>query len=303
MAPWRLWLLTRRTVEGFVESGGTRLAAAIAYYALLSLFPLVITLVAGAATVVSEERARSEVVNPIVEALPLSDEGAADLSDVLAGAGGGAGAVGVVSLVGLLWTASGMMGAIRAGLTAVTRAEDGRPFLRGKLVDLAMVLLTGALLLLSAGITLLTRVADERVLEPLGLSGPLGVFIGLGTPIVLAFVVLSALLRLVPARPMAWEGVWRGALGGSLALWGLTHGFAFYVENFGRYNAIYGSLGAVVAFLAFVFLASLVLLVTASAASRWPAVARAEKPEPGDGDGEPLTRRIRRALAGLVVRR
>jgi membrane protein len=217
-------------------------------------------------------------------------------------AGGGAGAVGLAGLAGLLWTASGMMGAIRAGLTTVTGVEQGRPFLRAKLVDLVMVLLAGAVLLVSTTVTVVMRVADEQVLEPLGLSGPAGALIGTATPIVLAFAVLTALLRLAPAEPIPWAGVWRGALGGAIGLWVLTTGFGIYVRNFGRYNAVYGSLGAVVAFLVFVFLAAMLLLITAAAASRWQDVARASRPRDQGAGGSPAER-VRRALSGLVVRR
>jgi membrane protein len=94
MALWRGWLLVRRTAGAFAESGGTRLAAAIAYYALLSLFPLVIVLVAAVGTVLSAEQARDQVIEPIVSALPLTEQGAADLRGALEGAGTGARAVG-----------------------------------------------------------------------------------------------------------------------------------------------------------------------------------------------------------------
>ena len=302
MAPWRLWLLTRRTVGGFTESGGTRLAAAIAYYALLSLFPLAVVLVAGASLVLPEEGARAEVVDRIVEGMPLSESGRDDLRGALEGAIAGAGAVGIVSLVALMWTASGLMGAVRTGLTAVTHADDSRPWLRGKAVDLVMVLLTGVVFIVAAGSTVAARVAGESVLEPIGLGALTGPLLGILTPIALAFLVLGALLRLVPAEPIPWSGVWRGAAAGAVAVWALATGFGVYVENFGRYNALYGSLGAAAALLVFVFLTAIVLLATAAAAAYWPEVAAATRPE-RTGPDEPVGRKVRRALLGLVVRR
>lgn len=302
MAPWRAWQLLQRTVRGFSGEGGTRLAAAIAYYVLLSLFPLVIALVAGAG-LVPGVGGREEIVDRVVDALPLTAEGADDLRGALLDAGSSAGAVGVVGLVGLLWTASGMMGAIRTGLTAVTGGEAPRPFLVGKLVDVTMVALVGLVLLASAALTVTMRVADQRVLDPLGLPDAAGAALGVLAPLLLAFGVLIGLLRLVPAEPVPWAGAWRGAVGGAVALWALATGFAVYVENFSRYNAIYGSLGAVAAFLVFVFLAAIVLLLTAAAAAAWPEVARMRRaPEP-DPYGRPAGERIRRALAGLVLRR
>lgn len=303
MAPWRLWLLVRRTAEGFTGAGGTRLAAAIAYYALLSVFPLVIALVAAATLVLGGADARSSVADEIVDALPLSGSGADELRSVLLDAGRAAGTIGALSLIGLLWTASGMMGAIRAGLTAVTGGDAPRPFLAGKLVDLAMVLLTGVVFLCSTGLTISTRLAQERLLDPLGLPSGAGALLGVAAPVGLAFATLVALLRFVPAHPVPWPGVWRGALAGAAALWGLATGFAVYVDNFARYNAIYGSLGAVAAALVFVFLAAVVLLVTASAAASWPDVASARRPPEPDPYGRPAGERVRRALLGLVVRR
>jgi membrane protein len=194
-----------------------------------------------------------------------------------------------------------MMGAIRAGLSAVTGAEQRRPFVHGKLVDLAMVLLAGGAILVSTAMTLVSRLAQDELLAPIGLSGAWGVSVEVVAPVLLAFVVLVALLRLVPATQIAWEGVWRGALGGALALWVLTNCFAFYVQGFSRYNAVYGSLGAVVAFLVFVFLAAIVLLMTAAAAARWCEVGRASRPVAATGGPSPAVR-VRRALAGLVGR-
>lgn len=302
MAPWRLWLLAQRTAGGFIHAGGTRLAAAIAYYALLSVFPLVIALVAGANLLPGVGQARDDIVDEIVAGVPLTGEASDDLRRILLGAGEAAGTVGAVSLLGLLWTASGMMGAIRTGLTAVTGGGEPRPFLVGKALDILMVALTGVLFLCSSALTVATRVAEERIAGS-GLPTAAGVVLGIAAPILLAFGTLVALLRFVPSHPIAWGGVWAGATGGALALWALGTGFAVYVGNFGRYNAVYGSLGAVAAVLVFVFLAAVVLLVTAAAAACWDEVRAARRaPEP-DPYGRPAAERVRRALMGLVVRR
>lgn len=301
MPPWRLWLLARRAVEGFAAAGGTRLAAAIAYYALLSLFPLVILLVAAGSLVLDEATVRERIADRIAGALPLTESGAADVRDLLAGAGGRAAAVGLAGLAGLLWSASGMMGALRAGVTAVSGPEPGRPFLRGKLVDLGMIAGVGVLLLASAATTVTARVAREQVLEPIGVPGA-GTLIGILVPIALATATLLVLIRLVPAAPPSRAGALRAAVAGGVALWALATGFGLYVANFGRYNAIYGSLGTIVALMVFAWLAAIVVLLAAAAAAAWEDVARERPPGPS-GDGEPLRRRARRALAGLVVRR
>ena len=299
MKLWRVTLLVERASGGFATAGGTRLAAAISYYALLSLVPLFLMLVAAANLVVGSEDARADLVDQIVDGLPLTADGAEQARDILMAAGGGTSAVGLASVVGLLWAASGMMGAIRTGLGAVSGAEHRRGFVLAKLVDLGMVLFAGGLLLAAAVLTVAMRVADERLLAPLGIPGA-ETLAGLVVPIALTFVTLAVLLRFVPAERIAWNGVWRGALGGSVALWAAATGFAFYVDNFSRYNVIYGSLGAVVVFLIFVYLAALILLLTAAAAAAWPDLASRRSPPPANPYGPPARQRVRNLLRGLV---
>ena len=302
MRLWRARLLVARGAGEFATAGGTRLAAAIAYYGLLSLVPLFLALVSAANLVLGSGDARDDVIDHVVDNLPLSADGVEDAREILLAAGDGTGTVGLVSLAGLLWTASGMMGAIRTGITRVTSSRRPRPFLLGKLIDLAMVVLTGALLLTSAGLTVTMRVAGEEVSGLLGIPG-VEALAGIAAPILLAFLTLSLLLRFVPAEPLAWPGAWRGAAAGAVALWAATTGFAFYVENFGRYNVVYGSLGAVVVFLLFAYIAALILLLAAAVAGAWSEVAEMDHPPPDDPYRAPWPVRVRRALRRLVLPR
>lgn len=299
---WRLRLLAERGIGGFMHAGGTRLAAAIAYYALLSIAPLFLMLVAGADLVLGQGEARDEVLERITESLPLTADGQTQVREILDAVGEGAGTVGLVGLIGLLWSASGMMGAIRTGITHVSGDETPRPFILGKLIDIAMVLLTGALLLASAALTVTMRVAGEEVLGRLGIPGT-AALVGFAAPLVLTFLTLTLLLRFVPANPIKWAGAWRAAAVGSLALWLATSGFAYYVDNFGRYNVVYGSLGAVVIFLLFVFIAALILLLTAALAGAWAEISDMEHPPPDNPYAPPTSVRVRGFLRGLVSRR
>lgn len=296
---WRLPLLVERSMRAFLDAGGTRLAAAISYYALLSLVPLVLVLVSVADLLFGSAGTRERIIDEVVDALPLTADGTEQLRDVLLSASAGTGTLGLVGLLGLLWAAGGMMGAIRVGVTAATGASRAHPLVIGKLIDLAMVLLSGALLIASSVLTVVARVADEEFLSPLGL--PLAsTLVGLVAPVILTFITLIVLLRWVPATPVPWSGAWRGGLFGSIALWTAGAGFAFYVDNFARYNAIYGSLGAVVVFLVFVYLAAVILLVAAALAGTWPELARAAGPPPENPYAPPRAHRVRGVLRGLV---
>lgn len=297
--------LTGRTISKLLEDDGPQLAAAIAYRVLFSIFPLVIVLSGIFGIVVRATGVRADVVDAVVRNVPLDASGEESLRKLLEGATGGDSAVGLVAFVGVVWAASGMMAAIRSALNRAWDVEDPRPFLRGKLVDVALVFAAGLGVLASLALTIAAR-ALGGTLARAGVpadSGWAQVAIGALVPLALAFGVTLFLYRAVPAAEVRLEDAWPAALGTAVAFVGAQNLFAVYVDNFANYNAIYGSLGAVIAFMFFVYLASLVFLVGAQAAAALPHV-RAEQraADPDAADGEPFLLQAKRLLKGLWIR-
>lgn len=297
---WRAGEWSRRALFRFFGRSGPRLAAAVAYYVLLSVFPLVLVLVSVAGAVLTDPGLREDFVDALADALPVTASGADSIDSVLRGMASSAGTVGVVSALGLLWTASGMMAALRGGLDALMGADDAvpRPFLQGKLVDLAMLVAAALLVAGSAGATIADRVAREQVVDPLGLPGIALAVARVVVPVGLAVGVLVILLRWVPSRGPRLRHVWPSALIGAVALWALTFGFATFVDNFGNYNVVYGSLVAVVVFLVYVYAAAYLVFLAAAFAADAEEVA-ALRPLPG---GPGLRAELLRFLRGLVLR-
>jgi len=297
---WRAVEWGRRALGRFYGRAGPRLAAAVAYYVLLSLFPLVLLLTAVTGAVLSDPGTRADFVDALVDALPVSASGADSIDSVVRGVSDSASAVGLVSLAGLLWTASGMMAALRGGLDEMMGAQGAvvRPFLQGKLVDLLMLLAATLLLLASAGATIADRVAQSQVVDPLGLPGLLLAAARVVVPVGAAFGVLLILLRWVPSYGPRLRHVWPPALAGALALWALTLGFATFVDNFGNYNVVYGSLAAVVVFLVYVYLAAYLVFMAGAFAADAGEVG-ALRPEPG---GPGVRAEVLRFLRSLVLR-
>ena len=94
----------------------------------------------------------------------------------------------------------------------------------------------------------------------------------------------ALLVRYAPSGAPRTRDIWPTALVGAVLLWGLSVGFASFIDAFGRYNVVYGSLAAVVVFLFFVYLAANIVLLTAAFAAEWRGV-RTE--EPGTGPPGP----------------
>jgi membrane protein len=273
----RLLLLARRSLREFFDDRAPQFAAAISFHVFFSLFPLAILFVAVVGLALRDESTRDHVLDLLVNAFPVSDQGRNDISNTLRSVTGGLSALGFLSVIGLLWSASGLMAAVRAALNAAWDLETGRSFVHGKLADLLLVAAAGLLVLISLALTVAVRVVSKISTGAADALGPLsssaGVFtwlLGLLAPFTVSFLAFAFLYRVVPATDVRLTEIWPGALFAAIGFETLKNGFAVYLAHFADYNAVYGSLGAVIAFLVFVNLASNLFLFGAEIASEWP---------------------------------
>ncbi len=300
--------LVGQTIRGYADDGGGMIAGAIAYRVLFSVFPLVIVLTALLGVVIRATGVQADVIDVVVKNVPLTGRGQDNLRVLLQGATGGTSTLGFIAILGLLWSASGMMGAIRYALNRAWDVTDTRPFLRGKLVDVLVVLGVGLLMLLSLGLSIgaqLVTAYASTVLDRIGAgAGALTWLVGFLLPAALAASAVASLYRVVPAtaaRP-PFRAILPSAAVVGLAFAALQVLFGVYLSHFGNYNAVYGSLGAVIAFLVFVYLAATLFLLGAQAAAAVPRVrATLDRGEGLDERGPPLRTQVARFLRGLVV--
>ncbi|MDQ3608420.1 MAG: YihY/virulence factor BrkB family protein [Actinomycetota bacterium] len=288
-------------LSGFFAKGCPKLAAAISYYALLALFPLAIIIVAVAGLVIDNDSARARVIEAILDRVPLStDAGRIELEDLLGTVTASSGTTGAFGLVFLLVAASGVMGALRFALNTVWEVEDPRPPLRGKALDVVLVLSAGLLVAVSLTLTFVVRVVSDLSEKELGaVGGPLADAVlttGRLLPAALALGVFTAMLRFLPSAPVRWRHALVGGLVAAVGYEGTKTLFALYLENVADLSAVYASLGTVVAFLVFVWLTTNLFLFGAELAHLLPDA----NGEP-DPDAGPLLRRVLGAIRGLAL--
>ncbi len=304
----RRLLRTARLAGGlFATSASSQRAAAISYHVLFSLVPF-LALTLSVLELILPQSTHERVVAWLVGAVPLPGDIGASVEGAIEHAGSPATAAGAVALVGFIWGATGMMAAVRSAFRAVWGSEADRPYLRAKLLDGALVLGAGLLILTAFGLTIVVQVATEtstEIADELGLTGAtggIGALAQLGASLTLAFAAFALLYRVVPPVPVRLLDVLPGAAVATLGVHVAGAGFSVYLDRFADFDDVYGPLGAVLAFLLLVWVIAAVLLVGACIAAAWPRAAIETEPEPEPGPRVPLRARLVRAARGLVVR-
>ncbi|MPZ48467.1 MAG: YihY family inner membrane protein [Dehalococcoidia bacterium] len=287
-----LRLLVSRSIAEFADDNCTQMAAAISYYVLFSLFPLLIFLVGIAGVLLRDTELQEQLVEVVLEYIPFSeDEGRNEVRQVIRSAAGvGSGALGILGLIGMGWSGSNMFAIIRRSLNSAFDLSARRPFVRQKLVDLGLMLSLGPFFLCSIIATALLRSVQSISEDAVGARLPVDyawAAASISLPVLLSFVAFLMLYRIAPATHLRLRDVWPGAIVAAVLFEGAKVGFSIYLENLANYSLVFGSLGAVVAFLFWVYLSANILLLGAEVASEYPRVMRGEYDTEGPAPPRP----------------
>ena len=280
----RLHVLLVRSIQEFYSDGCTRLAAAISYYVLFSMFPLLIFSAGTLGLFLTDTRLQQELVDAVMDYVPLDQrEGREDVAKAVGDvAGPTSGAVGLFALIVMVWSTGTMFGTVRDSLNRVFAVESSRPWVREKVLDLAMVLVFSPFFLASIAATAALRFSQSASVD-VPILGETAHAFGAGWsiastvfPLVITFVAFFALYRLVPERRLSPRQIWPGALIAAVIFDGAKLGFTIYIENFTSYNVVFGALGTLAAFVFWVYLSANVMLFGAEVVSVLPEVMRTD---------------------------
>lgn len=254
----------KRAVVSFMQDKCTTFAAAIAYNAIFSIFPLFVFILSVAGFFIHDAHQRQSIVDGLFKVMGQSVDKSALAKQINAFAGG-RGALGLLGLVATAWSASGIFGSIRDGLNQVWSATKTRPMLQGKALDLAMVVGVGLLLALSLATTAILTAVQGFGSQIFGSTlGPglhvLFALLYFIIPPAIAFLAFGITYWLVPHAEIRFKDVWLGALAAAVAFTLAQFALTIYFANFAHYDKVYGTLGAVVAFLFFVYITGNIIL-------------------------------------------
>lgn len=263
--PARSWRdILRGTVASIKEDKIQMVAAGLAFYAMLSVFPALIA-AASIYGLVSDPADVQRQIQSIAGALPSETSRLIEsqLSGIVAGSSSALGLAMAVSILGALWSASnGMQQGIQA-MNIAYDEEETRGFFKLKGVALGLTLAFILIGLLSVGLI----VVVPPILDQLQLGGAANVLLSIVQFVVLATVFMTGLALLYRYAPDREEASWRWLNWGAAVatvVWILASiGFSFFVSQFGNYQETYGALAGVIILLLWLFLSAFVVLMGA----------------------------------------
>lgn len=264
----RFWWLLRRSLVVAYEDGALGTAKAAAYSALLSFVP-VLSALAAILVQMNAERVSREILRFLFTAIPPGTEDLVRHSFTVRGERPIS--LLVVAVLLSLWAASGLMSTLMEGFQAAYRLPTGRPAVRNQLVAILLVLIAAGPLIASSVLIVAGDRIERWVLSWLGVipageqlrGGVLMASYATRYLVALTAIIVAAagLYYIGPNRRQQWKNVIPGALVATVLWLGATVGFAWYVRNIAGYNVMYGSVGAVIALLVWMYVMAIIALI------------------------------------------
>ena len=255
-------LLTARTAKAFGRDDGSHMAAGIAYYAIFSIFPLLLGVLALGGLIFGSEEAQVRLFDFLAEQFPgIADNPA--LQENIESLVRVRGALGAVSLLALFWSGSAVFGALHRTMNRVWGAVEPRAFPVRKGREVLMALGVGLVFFVSIAMsTIQGTVVDQlhvlNVPERIIAIWRTGIVTALA--LLLNTAVFTFIYRFVPNTSVSMSHVLPAAL---LAAGGFElskYAFVWYLGSFATYDLVYGSISAVVVLMLWSYVASNILV-------------------------------------------
>lgn len=284
-APRGWWGILKKTYAEVNKDRVLAVAGGVTFYGLLSLFPAVTVLVSLYGLIADP----ADISHHLQMLGTLLPQGALTIigDQVTRIAQSDQSKLSIAAIVGVLvalWSANSAMKAMMDALNIAYDTEEKRGFVKLNLVSLGFTL--GSIVTIIVMLAGIAAVPAVLQLMDLGVLGDVLLWAGRWPLIfVLMLLAIAVLYRYGPSRPdVAWRWVTPGSLFATVGLVIFSMLFSWYAANFANYNETYGSLGAVIGFLTWMWLSSTIVLVGGELNSTIESV---ERPGPKPGETQP----------------
>ncbi len=254
--------ILRTALASFSRTRGPEAAASISYYAIFALFPLLLLLVTIGSYLMNDQQAVQQLMQTVLSAIPVSRSLVEkNIQSILKQRG----TLGILSLLGLLWSGTGVFTVLSMNINRSFPGAHPRNIVGARISALLMI----AILTLLLALAFLARTffsllpfLSIPLVQKINLMNSTfwSVMTGL-IPLLLVFAIFLTLYRFIPNTQVRWrQSLWGAVV--AVTLWGIaTSIFTWYLSSgLARYEIVYGSLGALVALMFYIYLVSWITL-------------------------------------------
>ncbi len=264
-----------RTIKEMSADDATHMAAGVSYYALFSLFPLFLFLIAALSLVLETDEIRLRLIDAFSGYFPGSDQLInANLEAVLKVRG----ALGVFGVLGLLWSGSAVFGGVSRAVNRAWDVHVDRPFFISKPRQLAMAAGVGLLFLVSLSVVALARAADRFI--GVNADGSSSMLSWLAPAILqisslfLTTAMFMLMYKYMPNTRTYWHYIWPGAVGAAVLFELAKNLFVLYLGKFANFENVYGALTPVIVLSLWTYVSGLILIFGAELSSEYGRLRR-----------------------------
>jgi len=261
----RWWVLANTMTDGLLQhlwwaidrfsKHGTRESAALSYYAIFSLFPLLILLIIVIGSWLGPAAARNQIDGVLRVFLPAST--ANFLQDSIAETLDQRGSFGLVAGITLLWSSLGFFSSLSSALSRTFRDEKGYNTWSSRLMGLGMMVALGVLLAASLATTLAFNLIDLIIFGTMSWLTTTALVV----PFSLSVAIFAFLYRFIPRRRVRWDAIWVAAFLGGGAWETAKRLFTWYLDNLASYSLVYGSVATMIVLMLWVYLTGIIILL------------------------------------------
>jgi membrane protein len=273
-----LLVVSKSTVISFGKDDVGLLAAGLTYFSFLSLFPLLLLGVTFAGILLTPQDASKLIFQDVGQAIPGATTLLSQAVDEAFKNRSNAGLLALVSFGLLAFSASNAFSTLDTAINRAWKTEKVPGFVGSKIAGFTMMLGLAGLLIVSLTVSTLltaTRAATSTLVGSVPGSQIFWEVVTAGVSLALVFLVFLIMYRFIPRIEVSLRDAWPGALLAAFAWVVLKELFALYLgSQFGNYDQVYGTMGAVIALLTWIYLSSMIILGGAEFASETHRVRR-----------------------------
>jgi membrane protein len=246
-----------RIVNQIGNTNATALVGNVAYNVILSLFPLLLGLLAILGYFLPSETLQSQIIQFFQTIMPSSvDVLQTNFTRII----NARATLGFLGTLGMLWTGTSIVSTLDDAVNRAWGVTTFRPFWIAKPLELGLAIGFGLLMLISLGASFLLSF-ESRFSLPF--TGFFIQIVGYILAFLLILVTLLVMYKLFPNKKTTWRGVLPGALLGAVLFEIARQLFFFYAGSLAQYEIIYGALATIIFFIIWIYYVAFIIILGA----------------------------------------